>query len=128
MTRESQSLGHAAEHEAERLLRGKGYRILERNVRSVLGEVDLVACSDDCLIFVEVKARRTTGFGGAVYAVTPRKQAKLIKLAAHYVSSRGYQNRPCRFDVVLFQGDGAHPASIQHIPNAFDVSGPDFSV
>lgn len=128
MTRSSQSLGQAAEHEAERLLRRKGYRILERNVRSPLGELDLVVCSDDCLIFVEVKARCTTQFGGAVHAVDPRKQAKMIKLAAHYLSTRGYQNRPCRFDVVLYQGDGVHPASIQHIQNAFDVSGPDFCI
>jgi len=128
MTRPSQALGRAAEREAEALLRRKGYHILERNVRSPMGELDLVASVNDCVIFVEVKARRSLGFGGAAYAVHPRKQEKLIRLAAHYLSTRGVRNRSCRFDVVLYQQEGAHQATVQHIENAFDVSGHDLCV
>jgi Holliday junction resolvase-like predicted endonuclease len=53
------------------------------------------------LVFVEVKARRTSAFGGAAYAVHTRKQDKLVKLAANYLARYGLQDRTCRFDVLL---------------------------
>jgi putative endonuclease len=117
--------GQEGESAAERYLRGKGYRILERNARSSLGELDLVVEDGAVLVFVEVKARHGEAYGGAVHAVHRRKQDKLIQLAAQYLARHHINNRPCRFDVVLVQGAGAHDARVDHIQNAFEVSGDD---
>lgn len=119
------SFGQEGESAAEQYLRRKGYRILARNLRSPLGELDLVAEDGHVLVFVEVKARRTGAFGGAIYAVHQRKQEKLIQLAALYLARHHIKDRPCRFDVVLLQGVGTGPAQIEHIQNAFEVSGED---
>ena len=117
--------GQAGESAAEEYLRRKGYRILERNVRSSLGELDLVAEDGQVLVFVEVKARRTDVFGGAIHAVHHRKQKKLIQLAAQYLARHHIKDRLCRFDVVLLQGSNAVAPQIEHIQNAFEVSGDD---
>ena len=117
--------GQAGESAAEEYLRRKGYRILARNLRSSLGELDLVAEDGQVLVFVEVKARQTDAFGGAIHAVHHRKQEKLIQLAAQYLARHHIKNRLCRFDVVLLQGSNAVVPQIEHIQNAFEVSGGD---
>lgn len=117
--------GREGESAAEQYLRRKGYRIVGRNLRSSMGELDLVAEDGQVLVFVEVKARRTDAFGGAIYAVHQRKQEKLIRLAAQYLSRHHLKDRPCRFDVVLLQGMDAAAPPIEHIQNAFDVPGDD---
>jgi len=117
------TFGQAAESEAERHLRRKGYRILDRNVRSFYGELDLIAEHANVLVFVEVKARRTSMYGGAPYAVDQRKQARLIRLASHYLAQHGLRNKACRFDVLLCTGGAAKPSEIEHIENAFEVPG-----
>ena len=117
--------GQAGESAAEEYLRRKGYRILARNLRSSLGELDLVAEDGQVLVFVEVKARRTDAFGGAIHAVHHRKQEKLIQLSAQYLARHHIKNRLCRFDVVLLQGPNAGALQIEHIQNAFEISGDD---
>ncbi len=117
--------GQAGESAAEEYLRRKGYRILARNLRSPLGELDLVAEDGQVLVFVEVKARRTDAFGGAIHAVHHRKQEKLIQLAAQYLARHHIKDRLCRFDVVLLQGPDATVPKIEHIQNAFEISGDD---
>lgn len=119
------TFGRMGESEAERYLRRRGYRILARNVRSPRGELDLVVKQGEVLVFVEVKARRTSAHGGAAYAVDGRKQARLVKLAAHYLAQHRLRNPLCRFDVVLCTGGTAKPSAIEHIENAFEVSGDD---
>lgn len=117
--------GQAGESAAEEYLRHKGYRIIARNLRSPMGELDLVAEDGHVLVFVEVKARRTDSFGGAIHAVHQRKQEKLIQLAAQYLARYHIKNRLCRFDVVLLQGVDHAAPQIEHIQNAFEVSGDD---
>ncbi len=120
---EHKLFGQQAESAAEQYLRRHGYRIRDRNVRSVYGELDLVVERDGVLVFVEVKARRTDSYGGAPYAVDVRKQGRIIRLAAQYLAQRRLQNQPCRFDVLLCAGQSSDPEAIQHIENAFDVPG-----
>lgn len=117
--------GQAGESAAEEYLRRKGYRIVARNLRSPAGELDLVAEDGRVLVFVEVKARRTDSFGGAIHAVHQRKQKKLIQLAAQYLARHHIKDRLCRFDVVLLQDTDAVASRIEHIQNAFEVSGND---
>ncbi|MGQ0665723.1 MAG: YraN family protein [Nitrospiraceae bacterium] len=114
--------GQASEQLAERFLRAKGYRILARNLRTSLGELDLVAEDAGVLVFVEVKARATASFGGAVLAVDRRKQAKLVRLASQYLAQRHLADKPCRFDVVLVQGRSLEEGRIEHLQDAFGVA------
>ena len=118
-------LGDEGEGRAEAYLRQQGFRILGRNVRSPLGELDLVADDRGVLVFVEVKRRRTGTFGGAIEAVDARKRAKLIQLAAQYLAQHRIRNCACRFDVVLIQDDAESAEAVQHITNAFDLDGDD---
>ena len=118
-------LGDEGEGQAEAYLRRRGFRILGRNVRSPLGELDLIADDGGVLVFVEVKRRRSGTYGGAIEAVDARKRAKLIQLAAQYLAQHRLYDRACRFDVVLIQDNAGTAAAVQHITNAFDVAGDD---
>ena len=117
--------GQEGEATAERYLIRKGYRIIAKNLRSSLGELDLVAEDGHILVFVEVKARKTTEFGGAINAVHRQKQHKLIRLAAQFLARQHWTDRICRFDVVLLQDTASAGPQIEHIQNAFEVSGDD---
>ena len=125
MTSGSHEFGKAAENAAEEHLCRKGYQILERNVRYPNGELDIVARDRETVVFVEVKARRSEEFGGASHAVTGQKKQKLIKLAAQYIGVHHLQDCPCRFDVVLIQGESPLSRTLDHIENAFEVTGTD---
>jgi len=91
--------GAAAEDEAERWLRAAGYEILERNLFTPVGEIDVVAREGDTLCFVEVKARAGPACGPAIEAVHAGKQRRLTRAAALYVTEHGFSG-PCRFDVL----------------------------
>ena len=91
--------GAAAEEAAESYLRSLGYRIVERNVASKLGEIDLVAMDGETICFVEVKARATAEFGLAIEAVGPRKQQRLARAASMFLA-KNRSKRACRFDVL----------------------------
>jgi putative endonuclease len=77
-----------------------GLRVVARNWRCRLGEIDVIAAGPGLLVFCEVKTRRGDAYGSAAAAVTPIKQARLRRLAAAYLST--VQQAPCRvrFDVV----------------------------
>lgn len=82
----------------------------------------------DMLVFVEVKARRTSKYGGAPYAIQRRKEQRMIKLAAQYRAHHNHHSsdhEPCRFDVILCQQNLNGLIEIQHIENAFEVTGQD---
>jgi putative endonuclease len=93
-------LGLRGEEAAAALLTRAGYRIIARNYRCPLGELDLVAEDRGEIIFVEVKTRRTSHAGRPVEAVNGRKRARLVRLARFYLAVHDLQDRPCRFDVV----------------------------
>ncbi len=114
--------GRESEQLAERFLRAKGYRILDRNLRTSLGELDLIAEDEGVLVFVEVKARTTDAFGGAMLAVDRRKQEKLVRVATQYLAQRYWTDRICRFDIVLVQGQPTGESHIEHLRDAFGVA------
>lgn len=90
--------GAAAEEAAERFLVGRGYRIVERNLVTRVGEIDLIALDGETLCFIEVKARASAEFGPAIGAVGRRKQEKIVRAASMFLA-RNRSQRPCRFDV-----------------------------
>lgn len=93
----------------------QGLSLVARNHRCRGGEVDLVMQHQDTLVFVEVRLRRHSGFGGPLASVDRRKQQKLALAAQHYLQRHPWGG-PCRFDVV---GLGADPHNPQWIQNAF---------
>src|SRR5262245_42468946 len=101
MTTATRQFGIDGESAASEFLRKRGYRILERNCRTRLGEMDIVAEEGGALVFVEVKARRGDRFGGPHGAVGWKKQQQLIRVASYYMAEHRIQNRNCRFDLVL---------------------------
>ena len=96
-----------AEYEAAAAawLETKGYRILERNYRTRLGEIDLIAEEGDTLCFIEVKYRSSAGYGMPAEAVTPHKQQKILAVSRHYLTVHGCWDRSIRYDVVEILGD-----------------------
>lgn len=105
---------------AVRFLKRNGYRILARNYRNAMGEIDVIALRDRTIAFVEVKARRTARFGPAAAAVTPRKQGQIIKTAQGYLASGKWEGFDFRFDVVAVDWQNGRPM-IQHLAGAFET-------
>ncbi len=89
--------------------RDRGYRLLARNWRCPVGELDLVLARDDVVVFCEVKSRRPSRLGDGYEAVTPRKRAKLRELARAYCLAERPGAARYRFDVasVEVRGDSA---------------------
>ena len=112
------SLGKAGEDCACRELERRGYAILARRYRSRLGEIDIVAREGETVVFVEVKARRSSRFGHPQEAVTWTKRAHMIKAALAYLKARRVGDRPIRFDVVALEGD-----KLDYIRDAFEAGG-----
>ncbi|OIQ59842.1 hypothetical protein MOTE_10980 [Moorella thermoacetica] len=92
--------GQIGEAAAAALLEGEGYRILERNYRCPLGEIDIIAAQDKEIVFIEVRTRSSRTFGTPQESVDGRKRMRLRRLAAYYLGSRGLAGWSCRFDVV----------------------------
>lgn len=108
--------GEEAEAQAAAYLEAHGLRLVTRNYRCRYGEVDLVMRDGGTLVFVEVRRRSSTTFGGAAASITAAKRGKLISAARHYLAGRTVLP-PCRFDAVLIEGE---PARVTWIRNAFD--------
>ena len=114
--------GIKGEEEAARFLARSGYAILDRNVRTRAGEIDLVAKEGKTLVFVEVKTRKDLEGDPPQAAVNTRKQNRLGKLAHGYLKLKRIRQTPCRFDVVsVIINDEGGVKAIRHIPNAFSV-------
>lgn len=113
------ALGRQGEDLAARHLRRLGYSILERNVRTALGEIDLIARQGDLLIFVEVKTKKTGAFTPPELSVDRRKQRKLASLALEYLARKGGERWGCRFDVVAVTLPPGGRPEVLHIRDAF---------
>jgi putative endonuclease len=92
-------IGPRGEDAAVDAYRRRGYRIVARNWRCGIGELDLVVERRGVLVFCEVKSRRGRAFGGGYEAVTCRKQAKLRSLAEAFLQAAGSRPQAIRFDV-----------------------------
>ena len=111
--------GHEGEHLAVRHLKRLGYRIICRNYRSPLGEIDIIARHRGVLVFVEVKSRSTETFGSPKLAVTSAKQRKLSQVAWHYLQQHNLTEASARFDVVTISRSKGTPL-FEVIENAFE--------
>ena len=115
-------LGAIGEDAAMRVLRRRGYRIRDRNVRCPMGELDLVAEEGSTLVFLEVKTRSTSDYGSPFEAISPFKQHRLQRLAVYYLATRRLMDRPCRFDAVSVCVDSAgRIQAVELLVDAFEV-------
>jgi len=125
MTLKKKELGAKGEDIAIRYLKKRGYRIVERNYRVKLGEIDIIAEQGDDLVFIEVKTRSDATFGTPFESVTKQKQKQLSKVALEYIAKKKSHNRPARFDVVGIQfqegSKSSRDADIELLQNAFDL-------
>ncbi len=115
-----QTLGSAGEDAAWRLYERRGYRLVARNWRCRIGELDLVVTRGDILVFCEVKSRRGSGFGGGWEAVTARKRMKVRSLAEVFVQATGARPIAIRFDVAsVMVRAGPGSAQVELFEDAF---------
>lgn len=121
MTVHRRRVALAGEDWAARYLRAAGLRIVVRNWRCRLGELDLVALDGSTVVFAEVKTRRSKRFGAPAEAVDMRKQSRLARVAAAFLQCRGWENHPCRFDVLAVEpgSGGGEPWSVTWLRDAF---------
>ena len=115
MTRRAQAGGELAEALAADYLLARGLRLIGRNYRCRLGEIDLILADGPILVFVEVRLRRNADFGGAAASITAAKRQRILRAARHYLS--GKPECACRFDVVLL--DALAADRVEWIKDAF---------
>lgn len=117
----ARALGQWGEEQAAQWLTQRGWRILAKNFRCRMGEIDLVAENGTYLAFVEVKLRKDDRFGSACESVTPAKQRRLRVAAEYYLMGHPTELQP-RFDVAeVYAAQGIHTKQpdIYYIENAF---------
>jgi putative endonuclease len=118
--RSRSELAKIGEDIAARYLQSQGYAILERNYRTDIGEIDIIARHGKDLVFVEVKSRTPSEAFAPSESVTQAKRAKLVKLAQIYVARRTRKDERCRFDVVeVTLSETGDPLNVRLIPGAF---------
>lgn len=114
----SQRTGERGELIACTYLEQQGLQRIDSNIASSMGEIDLLMQDGECLVFVEVKLRKTASFGGALASITPHKLKRLRRAIELYLQQNPqYQLRPCRIDAVAIQGTQAQTLSIEWIKN-----------
>jgi putative endonuclease len=112
---------------AEQFLRLRGMLVVDRNVHSGRGELDLIAYEGETVVFVEVKLRSGADDSAPLRAVGWKKRLDMSRAATRWLQAHGLTNRPVRFDVVgiTWETDGSR-IHAEHIRNAFPGAGPHF--
>lgn len=115
------TLGERGENIAARYLRDKGFKIIVRNFRCELGEIDIIARDGDTLVFVEVKTR-TEDEPAPEQQVNSAKQHQITRIAKLYLGRYGVPQPPARFDIVGVVWPKDHRPIIRHTPHAFEAT------
>jgi len=116
-------IGKRGENVAAQYLRKQGYKIVERNFRCTLGEMDIIAFDGDSLCFIEVKTLSSKNYGPPEIAVDIKKQRKLSKVALSYLNRNHLHEMKARFDVVAVTLDPGEER-LQLIKDAFELRFP----
>ncbi len=111
--------GLQGEHLARVHLKAKGFKILESNFNTKIGEIDIIAKDRDTLVFVEVKTAKGVKFGSPLGWIPEWKQKKIIRTSQVYLKIQRNSNIPVRFDVIAIESDG----KVCHIQDAFRPRG-----
>lgn len=115
----SRPLGAEGEDIAVKFLRKKGYKVLQRNYRTPVGEIDIIALDKGTVVFIEVKMRLGESFGQPVEAIDRRKIRRIERAALLYVSRCKKEPR-ARFDVISIKaGEAGGKVMVDHLRDAF---------
>ena len=118
MTEARHALGVWGEDVAASFLEKHGFVVLERNVRTRYGELDIVARDGEELVFVEVRTKSHIKFGHPFETIGPKKIFKLRNMARWYLQARKLgESVLCRFDAIAIVGSPESTYSIEHIRN-----------
>lgn len=120
MSNDNLDFGREAEETAAGFLIGSGYKILFRNYKTKLGEIDIIAKDKDVFCFIEVKARRSDKFGLPQEAVSGFKIRQISKSALAFLKDKGLLDKPARFDVVAIDYCDKQPR-IELFKHAFEL-------
>ncbi|MFH1201542.1 MAG: YraN family protein [Candidatus Omnitrophota bacterium] len=120
MTQKRLFIGKTGEDIAVEFLKKQGYKIIQRNFKSKLGELDIIASDKDTICFIEVKTRTSLEKGSGFESITRTKQHKLSKSALSYLKTHNLLNKPARFDVASILLEGSFN-KIELIKNAFSL-------
>ena len=108
------------ESQAREYLERRGLKLVTENYQCRFGEIDLIMLEQEALCFIEVKYRKSLSFGGAISAIPPQKQRKIVKTALSFVAgNQKMARRAMRFDALIIQQDSAQESSVNWIQNAF---------
>jgi len=121
MSKSNLRLGRSSEDLATKFLQNNGYKIIVRNYKTALGEIDIIAKDKDTICFIEVKSRNSDRFGMPQEAVSPFKQRQISKAALSFLKSRNLLDDKARFDVVSIVCAFNNP-QIRLIKDAFELS------
>lgn len=111
--------GILGERLAREFLKERNYHIVETNYRCPAGEIDIVAQDEDCLVFIEVRTKRSLEFGRPEESITPTKQERMKATAWHYQQSHQDLPSSWRIDVIAVELDKkGEPSRIELIPHA----------
>ena len=114
------SLGERGENIAAALVRQNGFKILQKNYKCKIGEIDLIAEKAERIHFIEVKTRSGSEFGSPAEAVDRKKQEKLFKLAAWYLKEKKLKEPLLSFDIIAVTWKKREAPEARWIMNAFE--------
>jgi putative endonuclease len=122
VSKENINFGKSGEEAAVSFLRKNGYRIIAKNYRTRLGEIDIIASEKGEICFVEVKTRNSDAFGLPAEAITGPKRRQISKCALLYLKENNLMEKEARFDVVSVMFSGGKQ-EIEIIKDAFELEG-----
>jgi putative endonuclease len=120
----AQRHGRVGERAAKKHLQQEGLKFLTANFRSDRGEIDLIFRDADCLVFVEVKARKIGGWTRPAAAINARKRLALTRCAFDYLRLLKNPALKIRFDVVEVLLEDSAVTEVRHLPNTFTLTPP----
>ena len=116
MTNHNQRVGAWGEESAARYVTNRGYEVVSRNVRTPYGEIDIIAKSNDVLIFIEVKTLTSSRNFYPEHNITARKREHMLNAAQHYAAENEIDH--WQIDVIAVEGTLGKEPVITHFENA----------
>lgn len=115
-------IGRLGEAIAEKFLLSKGFFVLVKNFSTPLGEIDLVAQKDGCVVFFEVKTRLSARFGPPLSAITKEKKRHIVRSCQYYINRYGLHGNSCRIDAIGINLDAmGNVRLLRHVKNAVET-------
>lgn len=109
--------GKYGEELAYKYLISKGYKVLDRNYNTKVGEIDIIACKDNIVAFIEVKSRTSINYGYPYEAVNWNKRSRIIKASKIYMKHKNIKEYQIRYDIIEVYLQ--NPVRINHLENVF---------